>query len=132
MHRLTRHPVAAGDIDHRGAIEHLAHRRIALLHQAQLHEHDGLLRNLWTRTTTAKEEATSPRWTPQNPRSVTQVPEPLSPTSRDRVPEVSPRSRSQRVKHVPGSHIAPVGRLRMAKRWPTTVPASLEKGCSAT
>ena len=39
-------------------LEHLPHRRVALLHQPQLHEHDRPPSVLRTRATTAKEEPT--------------------------------------------------------------------------
>ncbi len=39
VHGLAGHAVAPGNVDHRGSVEHLAHRPIALLHQSQLHEH---------------------------------------------------------------------------------------------
>ena len=38
---------------------------------------------------------------------VTQLPEPVSPSYRNRVPEVSHTYRSQRVKHHPGQHMLP-------------------------
>jgi len=44
---------------------------------------------------------------PQALNGVKQVPEPLSPKYRNRVPKLSNRSRSHSVKYVPGSYICP-------------------------
>ena len=42
MHRLPRHPIAAGHIgDGRSVVDHLEHRLQALFHNTQLHEHHG-------------------------------------------------------------------------------------------
>ena len=56
VHRLARHPIAAGHIgDRRPVVEHLQHRLIALFHQPQLHEHRRPPPDLRARTTHSEE-----------------------------------------------------------------------------
>ena len=104
VHGLAHHPVAPGHVDDGGAVEDLAHRLVALLHQSQLHEHGRPPSDLRARTTTAKKVATGGWWTLVRTASVVQVPEPLSPRYRSRVREVSGRYRSHGVQYVPGPH----------------------------
>ena len=60
--------------------------------------------DLSTRTSTAKKVATGGWWTLVSPRTVVQVPEPVSPRYRSRVREVSGRCRSHGVHYEPGPH----------------------------
>ena len=102
VHRLTRNPVTAGHIGHRRpVVEHLQHSLIALLHHVQLHQHDsGLLRIC------RRQRPQRRRWPPAETRtpSVSQLPGPLSPRNRGRVPELSASYRGHDVHYEPGPH----------------------------
>jgi hypothetical protein len=105
VHGLTTHLVATGNIGHRRAVEHLFHRLQALFHDAELHEHEGLLRVL--RVNSLSEEGGEGEVADlRRDERVRQVPEPLSPRPRTRVLQVPTSYRSHGVKHEPESHIA--------------------------
>ena len=100
MDGLAAHPIAGGDADHRRPVEHLMHRRHPLIHDPQLHQHD--------RPPAPRRSGSAARQprrchTPAGP-TVTQQPDPLSPSYRTRVREVSPTYRSRCVNHEPEPH----------------------------
>ena len=108
--------------DGRPVVEDLQHRSIPLLHQPQLHVHDGLLRICGRATSTAKKKAT-PR---MRIATVSQEPGPLSTTYRGRVPKVSANYRGHAVHHEPGPH-------RSARRGPATpVDVAGDATCGTT
>ena len=112
--RLTGDAAAPGDVsDARAVLEHVFHRGQALLHDTELHEHEGLLR------VCRGEPQQRRRWQAAGGGSrgregVVQVPEPVSPRCRSRVREVSASYRSHGVKDEPESH---KGRSDPSARW---------------
>src|SRR5438309_4475021 len=98
MHRLPDNPIPARNLGHRRPIQDLADRLIPLLHHTQLHQHrrPPLAANI-------RNDETKPLSTEQS-ESVVDLPEPLSPTYRNRVRTVSPSNRTRPVQHEPGSH----------------------------
>ena len=62
VHRLAAHPVALGHLDDVDTVEHFVHRLGPLLHDAELHEHKGLLRVCRRSLTTAKEVEPASWW----------------------------------------------------------------------
>ena len=87
VHGLAGHPIAAGHLGDAGPVgEHLRHRLVALLHQPQLHEHEMALLRLLSLDSTQRRRGGAGSG---GPSSVRQVPEPVSPRYRNRVPEVS-------------------------------------------
>ncbi len=102
MNRLTSHPKPASDRCHGLAVvDHLTHRGIPLLHKTQLHQHNDPPQPSNNNVVTSEEGSAPPV---ENSRGVTQVPEPLSPSYRTRVPELEHTNRSQQVHHDPGQH----------------------------
>src|SRR5665647_3369816 len=101
VHGLPAHPVAARHLGDAGAAQDLEHCLMTLLHDSQLDEHDlcppsnRLSYESLSRELRRRRRA----W------SVTQVPEPLSPGYRSRVPKLSRTYRSHSVKHVPGPYM---------------------------
>ena len=80
MNRLTRHPIPRRHLGDRHALaQDLQHRRMPLLHQTQLHQHDDPLP--CDDPAATSEEGSAPP-TADHPR-VTQEPEPLSPSNRN-------------------------------------------------
>ncbi len=108
MHRLTSHPIPPGDVHHRRPLEHLPHRCQPLFHETQLHQHDRLTSLDVDVNDHIETDGDQPRADPKSQAgagtTVSQQAEPLSPTSRDRIPELSRRSRSHDVHHEPGSY----------------------------
>ena len=100
VHSLASHAVAARDLDHRRALEHLQDRPIPLLHDIQLHQHDRLLPD----DHEIARKADNQRREREPSESVAHLPERLSPTYRNRVRNLSPRNRNPGVKHEPEKH----------------------------
>ena len=102
VHRLAGHPDNGGPRrSPRHRLEHLQHRLIALLHQPQLHQH----RPASSGSAGANNPQRRRRHRPTGgPSSVSQVPGPLSPRYRGRVPKLSARYRCHSVKYEPGPH----------------------------
>ena len=104
MNRLAGHPEPKGHLRHNSAVAQrfqFQHRRMPLLHHTELHQHDDPSHSVTTRSPHTEEGSAPPE---VDHRGVTQLPEPVSPSYRNRVPEVSHTYRSQRVKHHPGQH----------------------------
>jgi hypothetical protein len=91
MDRLTAHPIASRNPDHRRSVEHLVHRRHPLIHDPQLHQHDRPSRSSSERKHSPSATLMSPtnrthrhpaagptvaQLPDPRPRSVTHVPEP--------------------------------------------------------
>src|SRR2546423_11187633 len=61
MHTLPRHPISAPDLsDRRTVTKNLEHRRISLLHHAQLHQHNGDPLQLGNDQVVTSEEGSAP------------------------------------------------------------------------
>ncbi len=121
VHGLADHPVPQGHIRHRRPVEDLHHRLVALLHQTQLHEHDGLLRVRGRGSAHSEEGDNGQPVDPPEHACVRQVPEPVSPRYRSRVRGLSGRYRSHGVNHEPNSHTgARMGRRAAGPRQPPT------------
>ena len=95
------HAVAASHVsDRRPVVQHLEHGLIALLHQSQLHEHAGLLRQLCANDH-SEEGRDRPHVDPQHALDCQPGTGALSPRYRNRVPELSTSDRSHGVHHQP-------------------------------
>ena len=120
MNRLTRHPEPASHRRHRFTIvDHFIHRGIPLFHKTQLHQHEDPPQPDNDNVVTSEEGSAQQV---EISRGVTQLPEPLSPSYRNRVPELEQTNRSQHVHHDPGQHN---GNTRLV---PGLLPATPDSG----
>jgi hypothetical protein len=88
-----------GDLS-RTITQHLKHRLIAQFHNIQIHEHEHRPPRYKNGRNAAHEKADPAKST----KSVRQLPEPLSPSYRNRVPKLSTTYRSHSVNYEPELH----------------------------